>query len=199
MIYRSKDARIAAQQFAGAVNAGLEYTFQIASPSKVTAGYGDYYADGFIFRVGNRMQDAVNAGNRFGASAINGLLYAVNNPDAMPTIRPVFDGGSVSNGLRSLESMLYKRNMSLSTDVGDLDGMNQRLLTQLQAVQLSNETATNEIIKMRQDMLAMRGDITLLGNRISGMSVRLDGKSVVGGIIEDVDKQLGQRASRRLK
>jgi hypothetical protein len=171
----------------------------IGSPSKKGRILGAFIGEGLIGGTDSKLTGALAAGTRLGTSAIDGLLYAINNPDAIPTIRPVFDGGSVGSGLSNLESTLYNHKLNLATDVGDLNGINRQLLAQLQAVQLSNETSTNEIIKMRQDMLAMRGDLDQLGNRISGMSVRLDGKSVVGGIIEDVDKRLGQRASRRLK
>lgn len=158
------------------------------SPSKVYYKFGTYMVQGLCNAIYNNadlaaesmvdLSDTIVSAfgspfERLGKIADGELAY-----DA--SIRPVFDGSSVYDGMSSVNGMLNNQTITvagmsgkLSADIGQLDNTNSSMVEQLMA--------------LREEMAVMTDEMT-------NMKVVMDTGALVGQMAGPMDRTMGQRA-----
>jgi hypothetical protein len=106
-----------------------------------------------------------------------------------PTIRPIVDLSNVRSGVSQIgrimnDSQSYKITSAIARD----------------RAEYSKRTNTIKVESTSKDVVEAVGKledrIDALGDRINGMGLYLDGKTVVGELTDPLDKSLGRKASK---
>lgn len=175
----------------------IRNALQIASPSKVMYEIGEYTVEGMALGMKDctgdikaRSEEVANTIVDSVAKPINELQNAMEEGiDVNPVITPVMDLSSISSGTDALGTMLGDANVPISL-AGNLGGSMIDSILNL-ANKISENQGTQESVV--NAISGLRSDVNALGDRMSRMQLMLDGKTLVGGIIEDVDTALGDR------
>lgn len=168
----------------------------VSSPSWKFARSGMFQmlggANGIRDNVGLLTNAASYAGNEtvdaFSESISDMSDYADLGIDDAPSIRPVMDLGGIQNGIGELNSMLSKdmaRSVTVGTNRVDRVGYALDGLTDLTG------KSNGDIVSILQRQIEMTG---MLIDAINNQKLWLDRTKVVGGIINDIDNALGQKA-----
>lgn len=174
---------------------------RISSPSKEFEWCAEMCSLGFA-NAFNSDETMENATNEKADSIIQSMaakmqeLGMINTEDIYePVIRPVWDMSAVDTGFTSIDSYLKNKSFDISGTVNGAyastrSGPSQDVIMITNAIK--ELSADNRAI--RQEIANLRSDTTSLGNRIDGMSVRLDSGALVGGIVNQMDSALGSKA-----
>lgn len=105
------------------------------SPSKLTIQAGKWLGEGLVIGIGKMVSKAYDAGKALGsttsdavASSLSGIAAMMDGSiDMQPTIRPVLDLGSVSDGVDSINSMLdLTPSLGLMSNMGNINSLVNR-------------------------------------------------------------------------
>ena len=189
----------------GLVN-GVKSFFGIHSPSTVMAQLGEYMSLGFangIADSGNAVDRSMNDVMRSALSAAQmsaDMILSCFDEDAdfSPTITPVVDLEGVRNSANWMQSAFADPDGTLNAH---FEQPTQLMRSFAKRREIQNGEPTAAAASGNDDVVAA---IESLGSRVDAVSeavrnmkLSIDGKKLVGGIIEETDTQLGKRKERR--
>lgn len=180
--------------------------FGIHSPSTVMAQLGEYMSLGFangIADSGNAVDRSMNDVMRSALSAAQmsaDMILSCFDEDAdfSPTITPVVDLEGVRNSANWMQSAFADPDGTLNAR---FEQPTQLMRSFAKRREIQNGEPTAAAASGNDDVVAA---IESLGSRVDAVSeavrnmkLSIDGKKLVGGIIEETDTQLGKRKERR--
>ena len=168
----------------------------VASPSWKFAQSGMFQmmggAEGIRKNVGMLIGAAEYAGNETVdafSESISDLSDMANlDIDDQPSIRPVLDLSNIQNGVGQIDSMFSRRmatsvtvrptmnSMDISSAVGGLADLTGK--------------GNGDIVSTLKTQIAMTSQLI---NILKNQKIYLDGKTCVGGMVNEIDKQLGRK------
>lgn len=185
---------------------GVKSFFGIHSPSTVMAQLGEYMSLGFangIADSGNAvdrsMNDVMRSALRAAQMSADMILSCFDeDADFRPTITPVVDLEGVRNSANWMQSAFADPDGTLNAR---FEQPAQLMRSFAKRRELQNGEPTAAAASCNDDVVAA---IESLGSRVDAVSeavrnmkLSIDGKKLVGGIIEETDTQLGKRKERR--
>ena len=185
---------------------GVKSVFGIHSPSTVMAQLGEYMSLGFangIADSGNAVDRSINDVMRSALSAAQmsaDMILSCFDEDAdfSPTITPVVDLEGVRNSANWMQSAFADPDGTLNAR---FEQPTQLMRSFAKRREIQNGEPTAAAASGNDDVVAA---IESLGSRVDAVSeavrnmkLSIDGKKLVGGIIEETDTQLGKRKERR--
>lgn len=190
-------AQAAGEKIATALTSGIEIQLQIASPSKVMYGIGEYAGEGFVNALADYVAITNQVGGDLGDSATNGIRDALaksadmfdTSVDIEPTIRPVLDLSNIDQGIGQLDGM-FNANRSIELAGNTAISMDGRASGIQNEITVDNKDVVSAIRELR-------GDMGELADRFSKLQVILDTNVLVGQLTDPMDTALGSRVNRR--
>ena len=189
----------------GLVN-GVKSLFGIHSPSTVMAQLGEYMSLGFangIADSGNVVDRSMNDVMRSAMTAAQmsaDMILSCFDEDAdfRPTITPVVDLEGVRNSANWMQSAFADPDGTLNARFEQSTQL-MRSFAKRREIQ-NGETAAaaasgNDDVVAAIESLGSRVDA--VSEAVRNMKLSIDGKKLVGGIIDETDTQLGKRKERR--
>ena len=181
----------------------------IHSPSTVMAEMGGYICAGFVKGitdssdgVNRSMEDVMSGAEGVALMAANSLLDALSTDDAdEPLIRPVVDLSDVQNGADWINTNLGEdRSFALSAErSAGLAGSVARKAAQNRSAALEADTPDPNVMSNRdivESVQALGEHMDGIAEAVRNMKLSLNGRQLVGGIIDEVDVQMGKRVRR---
>ena len=178
---------------------GAQNALMIASPSKKMRELGIFADEGLINGLEKLESKVLDTGYTLGDSVLDSIAKPLSkiqdvinsDVDLEPVITPVLDLDNINQGVDALNGMTRNRQVSV------LGNYNLGTVNNLESIrELASEMAKSNFgdnTDVVEALTVMRQDIMGLGEAISKMQIRLDGKALVGEIIEPIDNQLGER------
>ena len=185
---------------------GVKSFFGIHSPSTVMAQLGEYMSLGFangITDSGNAVDQSMNDVMRSAMTAAQmsaDMILSCFDEDAdfSPTITPVVDLEGVRNSANWMQSAFADPDGTLNAR---FEQPTQLMRSFAKRREIQNGETTAAAASGNDDVVAA---IESLGSRVDAVSeavrnmkLSIDGKKLVGGIIDETDTQLGKRKERR--
>lgn len=188
--------------FCGQIINAFQRVLRMHSPSKVMEELGEYTMDGF----GIGFEDGAENVEKLSDQAANDILNrmkaniaAITNGWSeenayQPVIRPVFDMEAINQGFTDIQSWFANSeglnlNGNLSrltpTTRDDNDASTQQIINAINGI--NNDDVVREISSLRDD-------ISNLQSAITSMQVVLNTGTLVGQLVEPIDKALGSKA-----
>ena len=176
-------------KFAKGTIGGLNQTYRINSPSKVTEQIGKFFVEGFsrgVSKMSPRVDNQIHDMADNNIHSINDVALQLSNAmefsdSSQPTIRPVLDLSNIESRTDSMNSLLDESfRYSLPSNLSNT-------LTNSISVQNGHSDIVNAIDSLKEDFANLR-------NAISGMNIVMDSGAVVGSISDKMDKSLGEIA-----
>lgn len=181
----------------------------IHSPSTVMAEMGGYICAGFANGitagsdgVNRSMEDVMSGAEGVALLAANSLVNALNtDEDTEPLIRPVVDLTDVQNGADWIHANLGEdQSFALSAErSAGLAGSVARKAAQNRSVALESDTPDPNALSNRdivESVQALGEHVDGIAEAVRNMKLSLNGRQLVGGIIDEVDVQMGKRVRR---
>lgn len=181
----------------------------IHSPSTLMAEMGGYICAGFAKGitdssdgVNRSMEDVMSGAEGVALMAANSLLGALSTDDAdEPLIRPVVDLSDVQNGADWINTNLGEdRSFALSAErSAGLAGSVARKAAQNRSAALEADTHDPNVMSNRdivESVQALGEHVDGIAEAVRNMKLSLNGRQLVGGIIDEVDVQMGKRVRR---
>lgn len=197
----TSDVVAAAIEMVNAAKVAAMATADEHSPSRVFMGIGEYMGLGAAIGIQNGIGTVESAATELGQSAINSAQTAMaaftslmsQDIDANPTITPVLDLSNVTAGSALINGILAgEQSMSLSGAGGEYSTKtiprSERTVGDVRGQDYSGIYANIQSLGQRID---------LLGTKISNMQIVLDTGTLVGGVTDGVNKQLGAKTTYR--
>ena len=185
---------------------GVKSFFGIHSPSTVMAQLGEYMSLGFANGIADRgnavdrsMNDVMRSALRAAQMSADMILSCFDeDADFSPTITPVVDLEGVRNSANWMQSAFADPDGTLNAR---FEQPTQLMRSFAKRREIQNGEPTAAAASGNDDVVAA---IESLGSRVDAVSeavrnmkLSIDGKKLVGGIIEETDTQLGKRKERR--
>ena len=166
---------------------GANNAAEIHSPSKVFQWIGQMIMAGF----GIGIDDGTSSVNEIFATALNGIEDMAENA----TVTPVFDLSEIQNEADTAANTMAEMKTNIPQDVDLLNNTNAAKIDTLgESVDgLSSSMSTAMLEKIITDQ---NGIIMKLSDKLNQMGVYIDGKTLVGSVITDIDKGLGSRVGQ---
>ena len=181
----------------------------IHSPSTVMAEMGGYICAGFANGitagsdgVNRSMEDVMSGAEDVALLAANSLVNALNtDEDAEPLIRPVVDLTDVQNGADWIHANLGEdQSFALNAErSAGLAGSVARKAAQNRSAALESDTPDPAMMSNRdivESVQALGEHVDGIAEAVRNMKLSLNGRQLVGGIIDEVDVQMGKRVRR---
>lgn len=181
----------------------------IHSPSTLMAEMGGYICAGFAKGitdssdgVNRSMEDVMSGAEGVALMAANSLLGALSTDDAdEPLIRPVVDLSDVQNGADWINTNLGEdQSFALSAErSAGLAGSVARKAAQNRSAALEADTPDPNVMSNRdivESVQALGEHVDGIAEAVRNMKLSLNGRQLVGGIIDEVDVQMGKRVRR---
>ena len=174
----------------------LSNNLGIHSPSTITYAYGRYLDLGLangISRYGILATKASEEVSQEVIDYVSEIQNAANNIDFDSTtssyISPIVDLSNVRRGAGDIsrimgDSTSYLVSSNIARANAELDKVSNVI-----RVEASNKDVVDAVAKLEER-------VDSLGDRIDGMYVKLDGETVVGELLDPIDKGLGKRVYR---
>ncbi len=185
---------------------GVKSFFGIHSPSTVMAQLGEYMSLGFAngiadseSAVDRSMNDVMRSAMTAAQMSADMILSCFDeDADFRPTITPVVDLEGVRNSANWMQSAFADPDGTLNARF-EQPAQLMRSFAKHREIQ-NGETAVaatngNEDVVAAIESLGSRVDA--VSEAVRNMKLSIDGKKLVGGIIEETDTQLGKRKERR--
>ena len=169
----------------------------INSPSKELYSVGEYTGMGFVNALNDYSRKSFEAGENMADSAKGGIAEIVSDISNLingdiecnPTIRPVLDLSDVENGAAGINNLFTAQKSA------DLAVAANREINSSFEIQ-QNAASNGDVVQSISDL---RGDVASLRDVVGNLKVVMDGRTLVGSIVEEMDNALGKRiiSSRR--
>ena len=191
--------------FGSAVVDGFCDFFGIHSPSRVMAGIGEYLslglAQGITDETGSVVQGVQDVSNT-ALSTMMDLAQRVGNIasddfEYEPSIQPVVDMSDVQNGVDWLNGTLFQ-NGTVALNAERTAGLAANVVRRAEVTRAQQEEANkpdpraNPNADIVSSVEALGEHIDSIARAVANMKVQMNGRKLVGEIINDVDEGLGK-------
>lgn len=196
--------------FGGAIVDGFCSFFGIHSPSRVMAGIGEYLTLGLAQGITDETDSVVQGVKDVSDTALATMTnlaqrvgdIASDDFEYEPSIQPVVDMSDVQNGVDWLNDTLFQ-NGSVALNAERTAGLAANVVCRAEVTKVQQEEANrtdpkaNPNADIVSSVEALGEHIDSIARAVANMKVQMNGRKLVGEIINDVDEGLGKIASRR--
>lgn len=184
--------------------------FGIHSPSRVMAGIDEYLSLGLAQGITNETDFVVQGVQDVSNTALSTMMdlaqrvgdIASDDFEYEPSIQPVVDMSDVQNGVDWLNDTLFQ-NGTVALNVERTAGLAANVVRRAEVTKAQQEEANkadpnaNPNADIVSSVEALGEHIDSIARAVASMKVQMNGRKLVGEIINDVDEGLGKIASRR--
>lgn len=196
--------------FGGAIVDGFCSFFGIHSPSRVMAGIGEYLTLGLAQGITDETDSVVQGVKDVSDTALATMTnlaqrvgdIASDDFEYEPSIQPVVDMSDVQNGVDWLNDTLFQ-NGTVALNAERTAGLAANVVRRAEVTKAQQEEANkadqkaNPNADIVSSVEALGEHIDSIARAVANMKVQMNGRKLVGEIINDVDEGLGKIASRR--
>lgn len=196
--------------FGSAVVDGFCNFFGIHSPSRVMAGIGEYLSLGLAQGITDETGSVVQGVQDVSDTALSTMMdlaqrvgdIASDDFEYEPSIQPVVDMSDVQNGVDWLNDTLFQ-NGTVALNAERTAGLAANVVRRAEVTKAQQEEANkadqkaNPNADIVSSVEALGEHIDSIARAVANMKVQMNGRKLVGEIINDVDEGLGKIASRR--
>lgn len=184
--------------------------FGIHSPSRVMAGIGEYLSLGLAQGITDETGSVVQGVQDVSDTALSTMMdlaqrvgdIASDDFEYEPSIQPVVDMSDVQNGVDWLNDTLFQ-NGTVALNAERTAGLAANVVRRAEVTKAQQEEANkpdqkaNPNADIVSSVEALGEHIDSIARAVANMKVQMNGRKLVGEIINDVDEGLGKIASRR--
>lgn len=196
--------------FGSAVVDGFCDFFGIHSPSRVMAGIGEYLSLGLAQGITDETGSVVQGVQDVSDTALSTMMdlaqrvgdIASDDFEYEPSIQPVVDMSDVQNGVDWLNDTLFQ-NGTVALNAERTAGLAANVVRRAEVTKAQQEEdnkadpKANPNADIVSSVEALGEHIDSIARAVANMKVQMNGRKLVGEIINDVDEGLGKIASRR--
>lgn len=179
--------------------------FGIHSPSRVMAGIGEYLSLGLAQGITNETDSVVQGVQDVSDTALSTMMdlaqrvgdIASNDFEYEPSIQPVVDMSDVQNGVDWLNDTLFQ-NGTVALNAERTAGLAANVVRRAEVTKAQQEEANkadpkaNPNADIVSSVEALGEHIDSIARAVANMKVQMNGRKLVGEIINDVDEGLGK-------
>ena len=191
--------------FGSAVVDGFCDFFGIHSPSRVMAGIGEYLSLGLAQGITNETGSVVQGVQDVSDTALSTMMdlaqrvgdIASDDFEYEPSIQPVVDMSDVQNGVDWLNDTLFQ-NGTVALNAERTAGLAANVVRRAEVTKAQQEEANkadqkaNPNADIVSSVEALGEHIDSIARAVANMKVQMNGRKLVGEIINDVDEGLGK-------
>ena len=179
--------------------------FGIHSPSRVMAGIGEYLSLGLAQGITDETDSVVQGVQDVSDTALSTMMdlaqrvgdIASDDFEYEPSIQPVVDMSDVQNGVDWLNDTLFQ-NGTVALNAERTAGLAANVVRRAEATKAQQEEANrvdpkaNSNADIVSSVEALGEHIDSIARAVANMKVQMNGRKLVGEIINDVDEGLGK-------
>lgn len=179
--------------------------FGIHSPSRVMAGIGEYLSLGLAQGITDETDSVVQGVQDVSDTALSTMMdlaqrvgdIASDDFEYEPSIQPVVDMSDVQNGVDWLNDTLFQ-NGTVALNAERTAGLAANVVRRAEVTKAQQEEATrtdqkaNPNADIVSSVEALGEHIDSIARAVANMKVQMNGRKLVGEIINDVDEGLGK-------
>ena len=179
--------------------------FGIHSPSRVMAGIGEYLSLGLAQGITDETGSVVQGVQDVSDTALSTMMdlaqrvgdIASDDFEYEPSIQPVVDMSDVQNGVDWLNDTLFQ-NGTVALNAERTAGLAANVVRKAEVTKAQQEEAnkadqkTNPNADIVSSVEALGEHIDSIARAVANMKVQMNGRKLVGEIINDVDEGLGK-------
>lgn len=179
--------------------------FGIHSPSRVMAGIGEYLSLGLAQGITDETGSVVQGVQDVSDTALSTMMdlaqrvgdIASDDFEYEPSIQPVVDMSDVQNGVDWLNDTLFQ-NGTVALNAERTAGLAANVVRRAEVTKVQQEEAnkadqkTNPNADIVSSVEALGEHIDSIARAVANMKVQMNGRKLVGEIINDVDEGLGK-------
>ena len=191
--------------FGSAVVDGFCDFFGIHSPSRVMAGIGEYLSLGLAQGITDETGSVVQGVQDVSDTALSTMMdlaqrvgdIASDDFEYEPSIQPVVDMSDVQNGVDWLNDTLFQ-NGTVALNAERTAGLAANVVRRAEVTKAQQEEANraDQKVTPNADIVssveALGEHIDSIARAVANMKVQMNGRKLVGEIINDVDEGLGK-------
>lgn len=191
--------------FGSAVVDGFCDFFGIHSPSRVMAGIGEYLSLGLAQGITDETGSVVQGVQDVSDTALSTMMdlaqrvgdIASDDFEYEPSIQPVVDMSDIQNGVDWLNDTLFQ-NGTVALNAERTAGLAANVVRRAEVTKAQQEEATkadqkaNPNADIVSSVEALGEHIDSIARAVASMKVQMNGRKLVGEIINDVDEGLGK-------
>lgn len=184
--------------------------FGIHSPSRVMAGIGEYLSLGLAQGITDETDSVVQGVQDVSDTALSTMMdlaqrvgdIASDDFEYEPNIQPVVDMSDVQNGVDWLNDTLFQ-NGTVALNAERTAGLAANVVRRAEVTKVQQEEANrtdpkaNPNADIVSSVEALGEHIDSIARAVANMKVQMNGRKLVGEIINDVDEGLGKISGRR--
>lgn len=196
--------------FGSAVVDGFCNFFGIHSPSRVMAGIGEYLSLGLAQGITDETDSVVQGVQDVSNTALSTMMdlaqrvgdIASDDFEYEPSIQPVVDMSDVQNGVDWLNDTLFQ-NGTVALNAERTAGLAANVVRKAEVTKAQQEEANkpdpnaNSNADIVESVETLADHIDGIARAVANMKVQMNGRKLVGEIINDVDEGLGKISGRR--
>lgn len=196
--------------FGGAIVDGFCSFFGIHSPSRVMAGIGKYLSLGLAQGITDETDSVVQGVQDVSDTALSTMMdlaqrvgdIASDDFEYEPSIQPVVDMSDVQNGVDWLNDTLFQ-NGTVALNAERTAGLAANVVRKAEINKAQQEEANkpdpnaNSNADIVESVETLADHIDGIARAVANMKVQMNGRKLVGEIINDVDEGLGKISGRR--
>lgn len=196
--------------FGGAIVDGFCSFFGIHSPSRVMAGIGEYLSLGLAQGITDETDSVVQGVQDVSDTALSTMMdlaqrvgdIASDDFEYEPSIQPVVDMSDVQNGVDWLNDTLFQ-NGTVALNAERTAGLAANVVRKAEINKAQQEEANkpdpnaNSNADIVESVETLADHIDGIARAVANMKVQMNGRKLVGEIINDVDEGLGKISGRR--
>ena len=179
--------------------------FGIHSPSRVMAGIGEYLSLGLAQGITDETGSVVQGVQDVSDTALSTMMdlaqrvgdIASDDFEYEPSIQPVVDMSDVQNGVDWLNDTLFQ-NGTVALNAERTAGLAANVVRKAEVTKAQQEEANkadqkaNPNADIVSSVEALGEHIDSIARAVANMKVQMNGRKLVGEIINDVDEGLGK-------
>lgn len=184
--------------------------FGIHSPSRVMAGIGEYLSLGLAQGITDETDSVVQGVQDVSDTALSTMMdlaqrvgdIASDDFEYEPSIQPVVDMSDVQNGVDWLNDTLFQ-NGTVALNAERTAGLAANVVRKAEINKAQQEEANkpdpnaNSNADIVESVETLADHIDGIARAVANMKVQMNGRKLVGEIINDVDEGLGKISGRR--
>lgn len=184
--------------------------FGIHSPSRVMAGIGEYLSLGLAQGITDETDSVVQGVQDVSDTALSTMMdlaqrvgdIASDDFEYEPSIQPVVDMSDVQNGVDWLNDTLFQ-NGTVALNAERTAGLAANVVRRAEVTKSQQEEdnkadqKANPNADIVSSVEALGEHIDSIARAVANMKVQMNGRKLVGEIINDVDEGLGKISGRR--
>lgn len=184
--------------------------FGIHSPSRVMAGIGEYLSLGLAQGITDETGSVVQGVQDVSDTALSTMMdlaqrvgdIASDDFEYEPSIQPVVDMSDVQNGVDWLNDTLFQ-NGTVALNAERTAGLAANVVRKAEINKAQQEEANkpdpnaNSNADIVESVETLADHIDGIARAVANMKVQMNGRKLVGEIINDVDEGLGKISGRR--